>query len=67
MGFELEGAFDLRALNEWLGQLLQERGNDIFRSKGILSVAGTDDKCAAPPRISHSALLQQCICEQFSS
>jgi G3E family GTPase len=34
----------MKKLNGWLSQLLQERGPDLFRSKGILSVAGTDDK-----------------------
>ena len=27
-------------MNAWLGRLLQERGVDIFRMKGFLSIAG---------------------------
>jgi G3E family GTPase len=34
----------MRRLNEWLSNLLQEKGADIYRSKGILNVAGTDEK-----------------------
>ena len=33
-------------LNKWLSTLLQEKGADIYRSKGILHVAGSDDKYA---------------------
>ena len=43
-GFEIEGAFDMELLNAWLRDLLQTRGPDLFRSKGILSIAGSDDK-----------------------
>lgn len=31
-------------LNEWLGVLLGQRGTDLFRSKGILNLAGTDKR-----------------------
>ena len=31
-------------LNEWLGELLRERGVDIFRMKGFLSIAGEPDR-----------------------
>jgi len=34
----------MRRLNEWLSTLLQEKGADIYRSKGILNIAGSDDK-----------------------
>jgi G3E family GTPase len=34
----------MKKLNGWLSQLLNDRGPDLFRSKGILAVAGTDDK-----------------------
>ncbi|KAL4434343.1 hypothetical protein ABPG75_000784 [Micractinium tetrahymenae] len=44
VGIECEGALDMRRLNEWLSTLLQEKGADIYRSKGILNIAGTDDK-----------------------
>jgi G3E family GTPase len=44
VGIQMDGACDMAKLNEWLSKLLQERGPDLFRSKGILSVAGSDDK-----------------------
>ena len=34
----------MRKLNGWLSTLLQEKGADIYRSKGILNIADTDDK-----------------------
>ncbi|BAZ20787.1 cobalamin synthesis protein P47K [Kalymmatonema gypsitolerans NIES-4073] len=39
-----EGALDGDKLNDWLGQLLQTQGPDIFRMKGILSIAGEDSR-----------------------
>jgi G3E family GTPase len=39
-----EGALDGDKLNDWLGQLLQTQGPDIFRMKGILSIAGEDNR-----------------------
>ncbi len=44
VGIAIEGAFVFEKLNDWLSTLLQEKGKDIFRSKGILSVLNTDDK-----------------------
>ena len=35
-----EKAVDLDKLNDWLGNLLNTKGPDIFRMKGILNVAG---------------------------
>jgi G3E family GTPase len=35
---------DWPRMNMWLQNLMMEQGADIFRSKGILSVDGTDDK-----------------------
>jgi len=40
VGIELPGELDLERLNEWLGELLSTKGADIFRSKGVLAVAG---------------------------
>ncbi len=51
----MEGSCDMRKLNAWLSQLLQERGPDLFRSKGILSVAGSDDKWVARGALPPSA------------
>lgn len=31
-------------LNAWVSKLLQEKGVDIFRMKGVLSIAGSEDK-----------------------
>ncbi|MER3495263.1 MAG: cobalamin biosynthesis protein CobW [Mastigocladus sp. ERB_26_2] len=39
-----EGALDGDKLNNWLGKLLQTQGPDIFRMKGILNIAGEDDR-----------------------
>ncbi len=36
------GAVDGDKLNQWLGELLQTQGPDIFRMKGILNIAGED-------------------------
>ena len=35
---------DIDRLNEWLGELLRTKGTDIFRSKGILSIADWDER-----------------------
>ncbi|MFM9372818.1 CobW family GTP-binding protein [Streptomyces sp. Da 82-17] len=40
VGIELDGEVDDRRLNAWLGTLLRDKGADIFRSKGILAIAG---------------------------
>ncbi|GGZ01382.1 CobW family GTP-binding protein [Streptomyces poonensis] len=40
VGIELEGELDETRLNTWLGSLLRTKGVDIFRSKGILALAG---------------------------
>ncbi len=34
----------MEKLNVWLSKLLQERGPDLYRSKGILSMANTHHK-----------------------
>lgn len=40
VAIEVDGDVDADALNKWLGTLLRERGPDIFRMKGFVSVAG---------------------------
>ena len=35
---------DPNRFNEWIGHLLQTRGPDIFRMKGILSLAGAPNR-----------------------
>ncbi len=44
VGIELDGDLDLDRLNRWMSTLLREKGVDIFRSKGILAIAGWDDR-----------------------
>lgn len=39
-----EGALDGDKLNNWMGELLQTQGPDIFRMKGILNIAGEDNR-----------------------
>ena len=36
--FVIDGAMDLAKLNLWLGALLEMRGDDIYRMKGILNI-----------------------------
>ena len=40
IAIEVEGDVDPDRLNLWLGELLRERGVDIFRMKGFISLAG---------------------------
>jgi len=42
VGIEFEGSLDLSKLNSWLTILLRDNGVNIFRSKGVLNIAGTD-------------------------
>jgi G3E family GTPase len=44
VGIELPGDLAMEPLNDWLGWLLSNRGVDIFRSKGILSVDGMPER-----------------------
>ncbi|MEB3180798.1 MAG: GTP-binding protein [Nostocaceae cyanobacterium] len=39
-----QGALDGEKLNNWLGELLQTQGSDIFRMKGILNIAGEEQR-----------------------
>ena len=43
-GIHIEGQFRMEELNGWLGKLMMEKGQDLYRSKGILSIFGSDDK-----------------------
>ena len=40
ISIEKDGDVDPERLNAWLGELLRERGVDIFRMKGFISLAG---------------------------
>mmetsp|Transcript_81838 Transcript_81838/g.162473 ORF Transcript_81838/g.162473 Transcript_81838/m.162473 type:complete len:341 (-) Transcript_81838:57-1079(-) len=42
VGISFEGELDLTALNNWLSRLLERRGVDLFRSKGVAHVRGSD-------------------------
>jgi G3E family GTPase len=44
VGVEAEGAVDLEKINDWLGWLLREKGTDIFRMKGIINIANSDNR-----------------------
>ncbi|MBF2065477.1 MAG: GTP-binding protein [Calothrix sp. C42_A2020_038] len=39
-----KGALDGEKLNAWMSELLQTQGPDIFRMKGILNIAGEDER-----------------------
>ena len=41
VGIEAEGSADEDRLNAWLSCLLQEKGVDLFRSKGVLAIKGS--------------------------
>ncbi len=42
VGITVPGDLDPNRLNAWLGELLREKGVDIFRMKGILSIKGEE-------------------------
>jgi len=44
VGLHLDAPLDSDRLNAWLSALLRERGADIFRMKGIVNVAGSDNR-----------------------
>ncbi len=44
VGLELQGNLDQAKFNSWFGQLISASGDSLYRSKGILSVAGRDNR-----------------------
>ena len=44
VSFTSDSPLDLEKFQTWFGKLLQTRGQDILRSKGILEFAGHDDR-----------------------
>ncbi len=42
IALELDGEVERSALNAWLSRLLQTRGPDLFRMKGIVAIKGED-------------------------
>tara|TARA_B100001142_G_scaffold316751_1_gene356880 strand:- start:484 stop:1674 length:1191 start_codon:yes stop_codon:yes gene_type:complete len=41
---KFEGTLNINKLNRWIGDLLQDYGEDLFRYKGVLAVRGMDQK-----------------------
>jgi G3E family GTPase len=44
VGISLPGELDGKRLNNWIGELLRTKGNDIYRMKGVLSVKGSNNR-----------------------
>lgn len=44
VGLELIGDVDLQKFQKWIGSLLASKGNDIYRSKGVISMHGVPEK-----------------------
>lgn len=44
VGIEVEGRLNMRKFNQWLGTLVQEKGADIYRCKGVLAAQNTEEK-----------------------
>jgi len=44
VGIDLKGQVDICKLDEWIGDLLKDRGKDIFRAKGVLAVRDRQEK-----------------------
>ena len=44
VGIREVGDLDGKKLNDWIGRLLKEKGNDIYRSKGVLAVKGSPNR-----------------------
>ena len=42
VSLKVNGALDSKKFSAWISELIRTRGTDIFRSKGILSLAGQD-------------------------
>ncbi len=48
MSFEVEKPIDPEKFNAWIGVLLQDKGADLLRTKGILHYAGEDQPVRVP-------------------
>ena len=44
VGFQREGDLDMDRTNTWIARLLQEKGVDIYRMKGVLAMAGCAER-----------------------
>ena len=45
VGLESDKPLNLEAFNAWIGEILREKGPDIFRMKGILNFKGSAKRC----------------------
>ena len=41
---KFEGELNVNKLQRWIGNLMQDKGEDLFRYKGVLAVKGTNEK-----------------------
>ena len=41
---KFEGALNVNKLERWIGEIMQSKGEDLFRYKGVLAVKGMDQK-----------------------
>ncbi|GMH09164.1 hypothetical protein Nepgr_011004 [Nepenthes gracilis] len=39
-----EGTLDLDEVDDWLERLIEEKGEDLYRLKGVLSISGSDER-----------------------
>jgi len=46
VSFQITEPLDAEAFNAWIGRLLAEQGQDLLRTKGILSYQGSDERFA---------------------
>lgn len=44
VGIEVDGECDMRKLNDWIGWLVKEKGQDVYRYKGVLAVRGMTER-----------------------
>ena len=44
MGITTPGDLNEKKFNSWMSRLLQEKGNDIFRMKGVVSIKGSPER-----------------------
>jgi G3E family GTPase len=44
VGINRPGDLDPKRLNEWISELLRTKGNDLYRTKGVLSVKGSNKR-----------------------
>jgi len=44
VGITEKGDLDGKKLNDWIGELLKVKGNDIYRCKGVLAVKGSPNR-----------------------